>query len=54
MTVNVNSLINSIGKSYQELLDEGLIPYKTKPTGYSGDPDLTLDMAKEGLDDGEY
>ncbi|POT55756.1 pyocin immunity protein [Citrobacter amalonaticus] len=49
MTVNVDDLINSIGKTYLELLDEGLIPYKTKPTGYSGDPDLTLDMAKEGL-----
>lgn len=49
MTVNVEMLINSIGKTYQELCDEGLIPYKTKPTGYSGDPDLTLEMAKEGL-----
>lgn len=49
MTVNVNTLINGIGKTYQELLDEGLIPYKTKPTGYPGDPDLTLDMAKEGV-----
>ncbi|ELN2579211.1 pyocin immunity protein [Enterobacter kobei] len=49
MTVNVEMLINSIGKTYQELCDEELIPYKTKPTGYSGDPDLTLEMAKEGL-----
>ncbi|WP_313123992.1 DUF6392 family protein [Pseudescherichia sp.] len=49
MTVNVDELLNSIGKTYQELLDKGLIPYKTKPTGSSGDPDLTLDMAKEGL-----
>ncbi|EGI5923378.1 pyocin immunity protein [Salmonella enterica subsp. enterica serovar Colindale] len=49
MTVNVDALINSIGKTYQQLFDEGLIPYKTRPTGYSGDPDLTLEMAKEGL-----
>ncbi|HDJ1442318.1 TPA: pyocin immunity protein [Serratia rubidaea] len=49
MTVNVNALINSIGKTYQELFDEGLIPYKTKPTGFSGDPDLSLNMAKEGV-----
>jgi hypothetical protein len=49
MTVNVDALISGIGKTYQELLDEGLIPYKTKPTGYPGDPDLTLDMAKEGV-----
>lgn len=49
MTVNIDNLINGIGKTYQELLDEGVIPYKTKPTGYPGDPDLTLDMAKEGV-----
>lgn len=49
MTVNVGALISGIGKTYQELFDEGLIPYKTKPTGYPGDPDLTLDMAKEGV-----
>lgn len=49
MTVNIQALINGIGKTYQELFDERLIPYKTKPTGYPGDPDLTLNMAKEGL-----
>jgi len=49
MTVNVDALINGIGKTYQELCDEGVITYKTKPTGYSGDPDITLDMAKEGV-----
>ncbi|HED6262215.1 DUF6392 family protein [Enterobacter bugandensis] len=49
MTVNINALIDGIGKTYQELFDEGLIPYKTKPTGYPGDPDLTLDMAREGV-----
>lgn len=38
MTVNIDALINSLGKSYQEIFDEGLIPYKTKPTGYPGDP----------------
>jgi len=49
MTVNVDALINSIDKTYQEIFEEGLIPYKTKPTGYPGDPDLTLDMAREGV-----
>lgn len=49
MTVNVEALIHSLGKTYQEIFDAGLIPYKTKPTGYPGDPDLTLDMAKEGV-----
>ncbi|CNL02133.1 DUF6392 family protein [Yersinia aleksiciae] len=49
MTVNVEALIRSLGKSYQEIVDAGLIPYKTKPTASSGDPDMSLDMAKEGV-----
>lgn len=49
MTVNIEGLINSLGKPYEEILDAGLIPYKTKPTGYPGDPELTLSMMKEGV-----
>ncbi|ERT10416.1 DUF6392 family protein [Photorhabdus temperata] len=49
MTINVEALINSLGKTYQEIFDEGLIPYKTKPAGYPGDPDITLSMIKEGV-----
>lgn len=49
MTVNVEALLRNIGKTYQEIFDKGLIPYKTKPTGDSGDPVLELDMVKEGV-----
>lgn len=49
MTVNINELISSLGKSYLELIDNGLITYKSPPTASSGDPDLSLDMAKEGV-----
>lgn len=49
MTVNVEALILHLGKSYQDLVDAELIPYKTPPTGFSGDPDLSLNMAQEGL-----
>ncbi|RAW97784.1 MULTISPECIES: DUF6392 family protein [unclassified Photorhabdus] len=49
MTINVEVLINSLGKTYQEIFDEGLIPYKTKPTGFPGDSDISLDMVKEGI-----
>ena len=49
MTVNVEKLVNHLGKTYQEIFDTGLIPYKTKPTGYPGDPDLTLSMMNEGI-----
>lgn len=49
MSVNVEALIDSLGRTYQEIFDAGLIPYKTKPTGFSGDPDVSLDMVKEGV-----
>ncbi|OCQ51392.1 hypothetical protein Ppb6_03426 [Photorhabdus australis subsp. thailandensis] len=49
MTINVEALINSLGKSYQEIFEQGLIPYKTKPTGFSGDEVICLDMVKEGV-----
>ncbi len=49
MMVNVEALINSLGKSYSELLDAQLITYKTPPAGFSGDPHLSLKMAKEGV-----
>lgn len=49
MTVNVEALIRNLGKTYQELVDAQLIPYKSKPTGFSGSDVVTLDMAKEGV-----
>lgn len=38
MTVNVDSLIGCLGKSYQDIFDAGLIPYATKPAGAFGKP----------------
>ncbi len=49
MTVNVEALINSLGKSHIELVDSGLFIYKSPPKGSSGSPVLSLDMAKEGV-----
>lgn len=49
MTVNIEALMRSLGKSYKEIYDAGLLPYKTQPSASSGDPDLSLDMAKEGV-----
>jgi len=49
MTVNVEALIYSLGKSYNDLLDTGLITYRTPPTGFSGASDISLDMALEGV-----
>lgn len=49
MTVNIEALIYSLEKSYPELIDNGVITYKTEPKGYAGSPNLNLEMAKEGL-----
>lgn len=49
MTVNVDALINSLGKSYQYILDNELIHYKSSPKGSSGTPTISLDMALEGV-----
>jgi len=49
MTVNVEALINSLGKSYAELVDSGLVVYKSPPKVASGSPVLSLDMAREGI-----
>ena len=49
MTVNVEALIRGLGKSYKELVDSGLINYKSDPKGASGSPTISLDMAKEGV-----
>ncbi|WP_145515814.1 DUF6392 family protein [Yersinia aleksiciae] len=49
MTVNVEALIRSLGNSYQEIFDAGLIPYKTEPKGAPSSQKLSLDMAKEGV-----
>lgn len=49
MTVDVKSLINNLGLTYEVLFEAELIPYQTKPKGDSGSPYLYLDMAKEGV-----
>ncbi|WP_409076917.1 DUF6392 family protein, partial [Proteus vulgaris] len=36
-----------LGDTYDELYSDGLIPYKTKPQGNSGDDVLILRMSKE-------
>ncbi|HHA2047787.1 TPA: DUF6392 family protein [Enterobacter cloacae] len=49
MTVNVEALIHNLGKSYKELVDNGLITYKSDPKGAAGDPVLLLPMVNEGV-----
>ncbi|WP_434524153.1 DUF6392 family protein [Photorhabdus asymbiotica] len=49
MAINIEALINSLGRDYKNILDEGLIPYKTKPSGFPGDEVICLDMIREGV-----
>lgn len=47
MSVNIEALVLRLGDTYDELYNDGLIPYKTKPQGNSGDDVLILRMSKE-------
>jgi len=49
MKVNIEKLIKQIGKAYQDIYDQDLIPYKTKPTGTVSDDIARLDMRREGI-----
>ena len=33
MNIDVETLVKQLGKPYQDIYDQGLMPYKTKPTG---------------------
>jgi hypothetical protein len=47
MSVNIEALVQRLGDTYDEIYHDGLIPYKTKPQGNSGDDIVTLEMKKE-------
>lgn len=49
MNVNVETLVQQMGKPYQEIHDLGLIPYKKKPYGSVSDDGAELDMKREGI-----
>lgn len=49
MRVNIEKLIKKIGKAYQDIYVQGLISYKTKPTGTVSDYVARLDMMREGI-----
>ncbi|WP_241575809.1 DUF6392 family protein [Rosenbergiella nectarea] len=49
MTVNIETLIRNVGKTYENILEAGILPYRKKPTGAPGSPNLSLEMAREGI-----
>lgn len=49
MNVDVETLVKQLGKSYQEIYDNGLIPYKKKPSGHTGYDTASIRMKREGI-----
>ncbi len=48
MSLNVEKLIKNLRKSYLDIYEQGLIPYKTKPSGTVSDDIYRLDMETRG------
>lgn len=49
MSINVELLIKQLGKPYDDIFGQGLIPYKTKPHGPVDEDEADLDMKREGI-----
>ncbi|PVZ79338.1 hypothetical protein C9426_34000 [Serratia sp. S1B] len=49
MKIDVETLIKQLGKPYDEIFEQGLIPYKTKPYGGIDDDIARLNMKREGI-----
>ncbi|MCT8342977.1 MULTISPECIES: DUF6392 family protein [Photorhabdus] len=49
MTINIEVLINHLGRTYQEIYSKGLIPYKTKLKGDLGCDYVSLNMVRESV-----
>jgi hypothetical protein len=47
MSVDIGALVNRLGDTYDDIYDDGLIPYKSVPDGDFDDDVVTLDMKKE-------
>ncbi len=49
MNIDVETLVKQLGKPYQDIYEQGLIPYKTKPSVTVSDDIYRLDMKREGI-----
>lgn len=49
MNINIETLVKHLNISYQEIFDNGIIPYITKPYGAIDDDESVLDMKREGM-----
>ena len=49
MNIDVETLVKQLGKPYQAIFEQGLIPYNTKNYDSVGDSTSRLDMKREGI-----
>ncbi|MEA4541073.1 DUF6392 family protein [Klebsiella pneumoniae] len=49
MNIDVEKLVKQLGKPYHEILEKGLIPYKTKHYGPIDEDEAEFDMKREGI-----
>lgn len=49
MNINVEKLVKQLGNSYFDIIEKGLIPYKTEPYGAVDDDESILNMKREGI-----
>lgn len=48
MSIDVETLVKQLGKPYQDIYKQGLVPYETKPSVTVSDDIYRLDMKREG------
>ncbi|SLN90671.1 Uncharacterised protein [Klebsiella pneumoniae] len=49
MSIDVETLVKQLGKPYQDIYEQGLVPYETKPSVTVSDDIYRLDMKREGI-----
>ena len=49
MSIDVETLVKQLGKPYQDIYEQGLVPYEIKPSVTVSDDIYRLDMKREGI-----
>lgn len=49
MSIDVETLVKQLGKPYQDIYKQGLVPYETKPSVTVSDDIYRLDMKRDGV-----
>ena len=49
MSIDVETLVKQLGKPYQDIYEQGLVPYETRPSVTVSDDIYRLDMKRDGI-----